>query len=203
MKRNISPKWLIAVPVQLVLLVGLALPVAGYAAKDKNKSEQKPASQNLGRAQNRLAEEVRHRLVMLPYYGVFDNLEYQIQGVDTVILSGQVTRPTLKSSAENVVRTLEGVGKVVNDLEVLPLSPSDDRIRLAVYRALYGHTGLDRYGLRAVPPIHIIVKNGNVTLEGVVATEADKNLANIVANGAPGIFSVKNNLRVEKEEEDK
>lgn len=198
MKRNIRPKWLITMPA-LMLLVGLALPTAGYAGKDDHSK--KTDSKDADRGHGRLSEEVRHRLVMLPYYGVFDNLLFQIQGVDTVILSGEVTRPTLKSSAENVVRNLEGVGKVINNIEVMPLSPSDDRIRLAVYRALYGHTGLDRYGLRAVPPIHIIVKNGNVTLEGVVATEADKNLANIVANGVPGIFSVKNNLRVEKEDE--
>ena len=97
----------------------------------------------------------------------------------------------------------EGVAKVVNNIEVLPLSPNDDRIRIAVYRALYGNTALDRYGLRAVPPIHIIVNNGKVTLEGVVATEADKNIANVVANGVPGTFGVTNNLRVESEPEDK
>jgi hyperosmotically inducible protein len=164
---------------------------------------QATGAQNMSRAQSRLAEEVRHNLVMLPYYGVFDNLEYQIQGADTVVLSGQVTRPTLKSGAERVVKDIESVSKVVNNIEVLPLSPNDDRIRLAVYRELYGHTGLDRYALRAVPPIHIIVNNGKVTLEGVVASEADKNLANIVANGVPGTFGVTNNLRVESEPEEK
>ena len=122
---------------------------------------------------------------MLPYYGVFDNLAYRVDG-DTVTLMGQVTRPTLKSDAENVVKRIEGVERVVNHIEVLPLSPNDDRIRIAVYRAIYGQTGLDRYALQAVPPIHIIVNNGNVTLEGVVASETDKNLANIRANGVPG-----------------
>ena len=134
---------------------------------------------------------------MLPYYNVFDNLAFRVDG-STVILMGQVTRPTLKSDAERVVKSIEGVDKVVNKIEVLPLSPNDERIRLAIYRAIYGHAGLQRYGLQAVPPIHIIVNNGNVTLEGVVATEADKNIANIQANGVPGVFSVKNNLKVEK-----
>ena len=149
------------------------------------------------RAEERVKREVRHELVMLPYYGVFDNLAYKVEGY-TVTLMGQVTRPTLKSDAENVVKKIEGVEHVKNEIEVLPLSPNDDRIRRATYRAIYGHPGLDRYGLQAVPPIHIIVTNGNVTLEGVVANEGDKNLAGIRANGVSGVFSVKNNLRVEK-----
>ena len=145
----------------------------------------------------RIIREVRHELVMLPYYGVFDNLAYKVEGY-TVTLLGQVTRPTLKSDAENVVKKIEGVAKVKNEIEVLPLSPADDRIRRAEYRAIYGDTVLNRYALQAVPPIHIIVKNGNVTLEGVVATEADKNVAGIRANGVSGVFGVTNNLRVEK-----
>jgi hyperosmotically inducible protein len=149
------------------------------------------------RGPDRIAKEVRHELVMLPYYNVFDNLAYKVDG-STVTLLGQVTRPTLKSDAGRVVKSIEGVEKVVNNIEVLPVSPNDDRIRTAVYRAIYGHTALNRYGLQAVPPIHIIVNNGNVTLEGVVANEGDKNIANIQANGVPGVFSVKNNLRVEK-----
>lgn len=149
------------------------------------------------RGQERIQREVRHELVMLPYYGVFDNLAYRVDGA-TVTLLGEVTRPTLKSDAGNVVKRIEGVENVVNKIEVLPPSPTDDRIRLAVYRAVYGQTGLDRYALQAVPPIHIIVKNGNVTLEGVVANGGDKNLAGIRANGVPGIFKVTNNLRVEK-----
>jgi hyperosmotically inducible protein len=144
-------------------------------------------------------EEVRHQLVLLPYYGVFDNLAYEIKDIDTVVLTGQVTRPTLKSDAENVVRKIEGVGKVENQIEVLPLSPNDDRIRTATYVAIYSRPGLDRYAWRAFPPIHIIVKNGNVTLMGVVATEADKNLAGMMANGVSGVFKVTNDLRVEKD----
>jgi hyperosmotically inducible protein len=138
---------------------------------------------------------------MLPYYGVFDNLAYRVDGYN-VTLMGQVTRPTLKSSAENVVKDIEGVQKVVNNIEVLPVSPNDDRLRLALYRSIYGHTALNRYALNAVPPIHIIVKNGNVTLEGVVANEMDRNIANVQANGVSGVFSVTNNLRVEGREED-
>ncbi len=147
--------------------------------------------------QQRLEREVRHELVMLPYYGVFDNLAFRLDG-GTVTLLGQVTRPTLKTDAERVVKNIEGVEKVVNKIEVLPVSPNDDRLRLAVYRAIYSQPGLDMYALRAVPPIHIIVKNGNVTLEGVVANQADKDRANIQARGVSGAFSVTNNLRVEK-----
>jgi hyperosmotically inducible protein len=150
------------------------------------------------RGRQRLEREVRHELVMLPYYGVFDNLVFKVDGYK-VTLMGQVTTPALKSSAENVVKGVEGVESVDNKIEVLPLSPNDDRIRLAVYRAIYGNTSLNRYALRAIPPIHIIVKNGNVTLEGVVATDADKNVAGIQAKGVSGAFSVTNNLRVEKE----
>ncbi len=149
------------------------------------------------RGQERLVKEVRHELVMLPYYNVFDNLAYKVDG-STVTLMGQVTRPTLKSDAERVVKGIEGVEKVVNKIEVLPVSPNDDRIRMAVYRAIYGQAALQRYSLQAVPPIHIIVNNGNVTLEGVVSAEADKNIANVQANGVAGVFGVKNNLRVEK-----
>lgn len=155
--------------------------------------------QPAGKAEDRITREVRHELVMLPYYGVFDNLAYRVDG-STVTLLGQVTRPTLKSDAEHVVKRIEGVEHVKNELDVLPLSPMDDRLRLAEYRAIYGHPGLDRYALQAVPPIHIIVDNGKVTLEGVVATEADKDLANVRANTVAGVFSVKNNLRVEGRE---
>src|SRR5512147_1252863 len=129
---------------------------------------------------------------MLPYYGIFDNLAFKVEGYK-VTLMGEVTRPTLKSEAEAVVKKIEGVESVVNKIEVLPLSPNDDRIRLAVYRAVYGHASLSRYALQSVPPIHIIVRNGNVSLEGVVATDADKNIAGIQAKGVSGVFSVSNN----------
>lgn len=164
-----------------------------------SKTDSTRARSDNSRARRSIEREVRHELVMLPYYGVFDNLAFSVAG-DTVTLLGQVTRPTLKSSAERVVKDIEGVERVNNNIEVLPLSPNDDRLRLAVYRAVYGQTALNRYALQAVPPIHLIVNNGNVTLEGVVASEADKNIANIQARGVAGVFSVTNNLRVEKSE---
>lgn len=144
-----------------------------------------------------IPNQVRHELVTLPYYNIFDNLGYRVDG-DVVTLYGQVTRPVLKSDAGNVVKRIEGVSRVDNRIEVLPLSPMDDRIRIATARAIYGYPALQRYGLGSLPPIHIIVRNGNVTLEGVVASEADKNIANIRANGVFGVFSVKNDLQVEK-----
>jgi hyperosmotically inducible protein len=147
--------------------------------------------------QERLTKEVRHELVMLPYYGVFDNLAYRVDG-GRVTLFGQVTRPTLKSDAENVVKRIEGVERVDNEIEVLPLSPNDDRIRRSVYRAIFSKAPLQRYQLGAVPPIHIIVKNGNVTLIGIVANEGDKNIAGIAANGVGGVFRVNNELAIEK-----
>jgi hyperosmotically inducible protein len=145
-----------------------------------------------------LNQEVRHELVMLPWYTIFDNLGYRVDG-NTVTLFGQVTRPTLKSDAENVVKHIEGVDRVINNLEVLPLSPMDNRIRIAEYRAIYRYGPLQRYALGTLPSIHIIVKNGHVTLEGVVANKGDYNMANIRANGVPGVFSVTNDLRVENQ----
>ena len=142
-----------------------------------------------------LIKEVRHQLLLLPYYSVFDNLSYRIDG-NTVTLEGQVVRPTLKSDAESAVKEIEGVAGVVNHIEVLPISPMDDQLRRSVYRAIYGDTVLSRYAYFAVPSIHIIVKNGSVTLEGVVDNASDKNLANLRANEAPNVFSVKNNLTV-------
>ena len=133
---------------------------------------------------------------MLPYYGVFDNLAYRVDGYK-VTLMGQVTRPTLKTDAERVVKDIEGVEQVVNNIEVLPVSPNDDRLRMAAYRTIYGHAALNRYSLSAVPPIHIIVNNGKIALEGVVANEGDKNIAGIQANQVPGAFAVTNNLRTE------
>lgn len=149
------------------------------------------------RAQKRMEREVRHELVMLPYYGVFDNLLFRVDGA-TLTLQGQVRQPTLKSDAGRVVKDIEGIDNVVNNIEVLPLSPSDDRIRLGVYRSVYGNTALNRYALQAVPPIHIIVKNGHVTLEGMVAQTGDKSIANLQANSVAGVYSVTDNLNVEK-----
>jgi hyperosmotically inducible protein len=149
------------------------------------------------KAETRIAKEVRHEILMLPYFGVFDNIEFRVDG-SAVTLTGQVTRPTLKSSAESAVKGIEGVEKVDNQIEVLPLSPNDDRLRVALYRAIYEFPSLRRYAMTVIKPIRIIVKNGNATLEGVVDSEADKNLVGIRANGVHGMFSVTNNLRVEK-----
>ncbi|MGA2423475.1 MAG: BON domain-containing protein [Terriglobales bacterium] len=152
---------------------------------------------------DRIIKEVHHELVMLPFYGVFDNLAYKVDPDGTVTLLGQVARPTLKSDAEKAVKGIEGVEKVVNNIEILPTSLNDDRIRRAAYRAIYGNSVLSQYQLRAVPPIHIIVKNGNITLEGVVARQMDKQIAGIQANGVHGAFSVTNNLAVEEQEKKK
>jgi hyperosmotically inducible periplasmic protein len=149
------------------------------------------------KAVERIQKEVRHELVMLPYLGVFDNLAYQVDGYN-VTLSGQVSQPVLKSEAEKAVKGIEGVEKVDNQIEVLPLSPMDDQIRRRLYRAIYGYGPLQRYATPVIQPIRIIVRNGHVTLEGVVDNEGDKNLAGIRANGVSGIFSVTNNLVVAK-----
>jgi hyperosmotically inducible protein len=140
-------------------------------------------------------EKVRKELVTLPYYGVFDNLAFKVDG-SVVTLYGQVTRPTTSKDAQRRVATLEGVSSVVNNIEVLPLSSFDNQIRLRTYRAVFGRGSLYRYAMGANPSIHIVVNHGNVTLEGVVSNKADSQLAYIAANGVPGVFSVTNNLRV-------
>jgi hyperosmotically inducible protein len=150
-----------------------------------------PASE----VENRLAAKVRHEILMLPWYGVFDAISYEVKD-GTVRLTGEVTRPTLKSGIGKIVARLEGVERVVNDIEVLPLSPYDDRIRLAVLRAVYGDPALQRYGMPVQAPIRIIVRNGQVELKGVVDNEADRNLALIRANGVAGVFAVENRLLV-------
>jgi len=139
---------------------------------------------------------LRHELVLQPYYGVFDDLSYAVSG-SVVTLYGRVTTPALKADAESAVKRIEGVTKVDNQVKVLPPSSMDDQIRRAEYRAIYSRPGLDMYAMRAVPSIHIIVEGGHVALEGSVATQADKNLAGVAANGVSGVFSVENNLRVD------
>ncbi len=176
----------------VVLLASfVGVPMYGTVSAPQEPKKQRSEA----KYERQLAKEVRHQLVMLPWYSVFDNLGFKVEG-DRVILSGQVTRPTLRSDAEAAVKSLEGVASVVNNIEVLPLSPMDDQLRRALYRAVYGDPGLSRYSIQAVPSIHIIVKNGHVTLEGVVDSETDKNLASLRANGVPNVFSVKNNLAV-------
>ncbi len=194
--------------VTLALLLALAPAIwqnpQGSAATTTapNSQSTSPNTQNAPLSQkgiDRIVKEVHHELVMLPFYGVFDNLAYKVSPDGTVTLLGQVSRPTLKSDAENVVKRIEGVERVDNQLKVLPTSPNDDRIRRAVYNAIYRNDVLSQYALRAVPPIHIIVDNGNVTLEGVVARQMDKQLAEIQTKSVPGVFGVTDNLKVEDE----
>jgi hyperosmotically inducible protein len=153
------------------------------------------AQQNEQKGGQNLIKEVRHQLVLLPYYSVFDNLSYRIEG-SKVILNGEVVRPSLKSDAEAAVKSVEGISSVQNDIEVLPPAPMDDQIRRAVFRAVYSEPTLSRYAASAVPSIHIIVKGGHVTLVGIADNDTDKNIAGLRANGVPNVFSVDNQLVV-------
>ncbi|MDQ3907288.1 MAG: BON domain-containing protein [Acidobacteriota bacterium] len=146
-----------------------------------------------------VAKSVRHELATLPYYGIFDNLEYSVSPDGTVTLAGQVVRPTTKSDAEARVRHVAGVTRVINKIEVLPLSSFDDQIRWRAARTIFNTGGLYRYAMGGDPSIHIVVKNGRLTLEGVVASELDRRLANTAALNVPGVFSVTNNLRTDAE----
>jgi hyperosmotically inducible periplasmic protein len=192
-------KQYLSIPIAFVLAVTLIsnIAVRDASAQRPRLSTKRSASRDREKAY--LIKEVRHELLMLPYYGVFDWLQFDVRGDGNVVLMGQVTRPTLKSDAANVVKNIEGVTNLVNRIEVLPLSPNDDRIRRAVYRTLFNNNSpLFRYGLGAVPSIHIIVKNGNVTLKGIVGNRNDANLANIRTNSVSGVFSVRNELTVGK-----
>ncbi len=184
------------------LFAVLALPLifSMAALASPALQDNQPAGALNQKSIDRIYKEVHHELVMLPFYGVFDNLAYKVDSDGTVTLLGQVVLPTLKADAENVVKRIEGVEKVVNNIEVLPTSPNDDRIRRDAYRAIYGNSVLSQYQLRAVPPIHIIVKTGHITLEGAVALQMDKQVAGMQANGVHGAFSVTNNLVVEEQE---
>ncbi|MGE5325030.1 MAG: BON domain-containing protein [Actinomycetota bacterium] len=170
--------------------------VAGAAQQAKSSSEQKKSYSP--RAQERIIRDVRHEILMLPYYGgAFDHIAFRLQGYD-VILTGHVVQATLKHDAEHAVRHVEGVERVINHIQILPPSAGDARLRRAVFRAIYGYGPLQHYGVGSNRAILIIVNRGHVTLEGVVISKADKNMAGIRANGVPGAFSVTNNLRVEK-----
>ncbi|HEY6444479.1 MAG TPA: BON domain-containing protein [Candidatus Acidoferrales bacterium] len=153
-------------------------------------------SEDHGTDQLSIVREVRHQLVMLPFYTLFDNLEYKVEG-SKVTLMGEVVNPTLKDDAANAVKHVRGVETVDNQIKILPLSPIDNQLRRAEYRAIYSQPNLQMYAIQSVPPIHIVVDNGHVTLEGVVANQADKDAAGIAANSVPNVFSVTNNLRVE------
>jgi len=149
-------------------------------------------------SEDSIRREVRHALITLPYYGVFDNLDYRVNGSE-VTLMGQVVNPVTPDDAANAVKQVPGVTKVINKIELLPVSPMDWGIRRAVYRAIYGDPALQRYAFQAVPSIHIIVKNGSVTLVGAVATQMDKEVAGVRANSVPGIFAVTNNLMLDSQ----
>ncbi|HEV3307260.1 MAG TPA: BON domain-containing protein [Candidatus Sulfotelmatobacter sp.] len=170
----------------VVVVVLLVLAIFGLA-QDRDQPS--------ARSQERIIKEVRHELLMLPYFGVFDYIAYKVDG-STVTLIGAVVRPVTKSDAENAVKHIEGVEKVVNQIEDLPPSSMDDGLRIRLYREIYGYPALEKYALGVQKPIRIIVKSGRVTLEGVVDNESDKNLAGLRANSVPGIFSVTNNLQV-------
>src|SRR5436309_2000658 len=154
-----------------------------------------PRDQPSAKSQDRIVKEVRHELLMLPYFGVFDYIAFKVDGYNVTLL-GQVVKPVTKSDAEGAIKHIEGVEKVDNQIEVLPPSGMDDGLRVRLYRAIYGYPALEKYALGVQKPIRIIVKNGHVSLEGVIDSDADKNLAGIRANGVPGIFSVANNLQV-------
>jgi hyperosmotically inducible protein len=180
--------------VKALLIIAL-LVLAGSTIGTLNANAAK-APRTVSSYESWLNQQVHHKLTMLPWYGVFDNLQYRINGSD-VILEGQVVTDVTKADAEAAVKSIEGVTRVVNNIQVLPLSPFDDQIRSAEYRAIYSQPQLSRYAMGVVPQIHIIVNGGHVTLEGVVATEADRDVAGLAANRVPGVFSVTNNLRVD------
>jgi len=190
----------------LVTLAALLMSTPGLIAVQKDKGAvqlNSPATRNARRVDS-IKQEVRHELVTLPYYNVFDWLQGEVKPDGTVILSGEVTRPTTKNDAEARVKSIESVSRVVNNIEVLPLSTVDDQTRVAVYRAIFKFDSpLFRYGTQSVPPIHIIVKNGHVTLKGIVANEGDSQLAALAANGVPGVFEVKNELQIEQRVDEK
>jgi len=143
-----------------------------------------------------LTEQVLNVLVLLPWYSVFDHLAFEVDGSEVTLL-GKVTQPSTKSDAEKAIRSMEGVTNVINKIDVLPASPMDDQIRRAEFGAIYSEARLEKYAVGAVPPIHIVVEGGQVTLEGVVNSQADKDAAGIRAKTVPNVFSVTNNLRVE------
>ena len=185
----------------LVTVLTLTMPAALRAQSQPQTSGMQSSSAEQ-RLQERLNREVYHRLIMLPQLTIFDNLAYKVDE-GTVTLMGQVRNAFLKDAAESTVKEVEGVEKVDNRIEILPLSPNDDRIRRQLARALFNDNRLFPYSMGAVSPIHIIVKDGHVTLVGNVNSQADKNEAGIKANVVPGVFSVQNNLQVERNTESK
>jgi hyperosmotically inducible protein len=183
-----STKQLFSMVLPILLL---AFAATGMASTSTKTDPAVPGKQPLS-----LAGQVRHELLMLPYYGVFDNLGFTIDDSNTVVLTGSVLRPTLKSDAETAVRRIQGISKVVNNIEVLPLSPFDNAIRLRTYWSIFTRPGFEKYAIQARSPLRIIVKNGNITLEGVVGSQMDKTMAVMAARSVPGAFSVTDNLTI-------
>lgn len=178
----------------IILAIAATLAIATSAAVAAPAA----TSGQQGLDQQQIMKKVRKELVTLPYYGVFDNLAYKVEG-STVTLYGQVVRPSTRKDAERRVAKIAGVQQVVNNIEVLPLSPSDDSIRVRTYRTVFRSNGLYRYAMGANPSLHIVVNRGHVTLEGVVGNKMDKQLAFFAANSVPGVFSVTNNLRTDED----
>ena len=179
--------------VAATILIGLNVPIL---AADQTVTNLIQEPKNEGR----LERNIRHELIMLSNYTVFDNLEFRLKDDNTVILSGQVVWATLKDDAKHAVEHVEGVKDIENDIEILPLSPDDYAIRRREFFTIYNQVGFEKYAIQAVPPIHIIVKNGNVTLDGVVDDQFDKNLAELAANEVPNVFHVTNNLQINQVE---
>jgi hyperosmotically inducible protein len=197
MKKSLFMVFTI-IALSLVSISSSAAPTPQKKSR-KTKLESRPRAEGEARDLAYLTKEIRKELVTLPYFGVFDWLEGNVQADGAVYLRGQVTRPTLKKDAQRRVERVEGVDRVINQIEVLPLSPNDDRLRRAVYIALFNsNSPLFRYGQQPVPSIHIIINRGRLTLKGVVASKGDSDIANIKANGVSGLFEVRNELRVEK-----
>jgi hyperosmotically inducible protein len=188
--RNYLGNFL-SILLSLLVMLGMASGISGATRPNAQ------APTDAGQYQIWLMQQVHHKLAMLPWYSVFDNLEYKVEGAK-VTLIGQVVRPVIKSDAESAVKSIEGVKEVDNQIEILPPSPMDNRIRREEYRSIYSFPPLQRYSMGVIPGIHIIVKNGNVTLEGVVDNQSDKDAAYLRAMQVPGVFSVTNNLRVVK-----
>jgi hyperosmotically inducible protein len=179
-------------------MLGIVLPIFLFGfAEIAMASEHSAAAPSVpNQSTLSLADKVRHELLMLPYFGVFDNLDFTMENSDTVILTGQVVRPILKSDAEGAVKRIQGVSKVVNNIEVLPLSPYDNSIRWSTYRAIFSRPGFEKYADRAIPPLRIIVKNGNVTLVGFVGSKLDKTMAEMATRSVSGVFSVTDDLKI-------
>jgi osmotically-inducible protein OsmY len=192
MPTTIRPLWIRSI---LVVTAFCVIASAGTFARDKGVQGPVPPARGSQNYEQWLTREVGHELIQIPWLSVFDNLQYSVKGSE-VTLSGQVSQPVTKDDAAKAVKGIEGVTQVVNNIEVLPLSPNDDQTRRAEYRAIYGEPALQRYAMGVLPSIHIIVKNGHVTLVGTVDNEMDKNIAVIRAKSVPNVFSVDDQLQV-------